>query len=65
MSFETDIFERIKDMDEMEAKKMLAIVVSKFMKVGKNGYTKEDCYNDVHEVYREIVISDLFKKEMD
>ncbi|MBT2656633.1 hypothetical protein J7E81_15545 [Bacillus sp. ISL-18] len=61
MSFETDIFERIKDMDEMESKKTLALIFTKYMKINKNGYTKEDCFKDVEEIYRAFVVDGMFK----
>ncbi|MCP1355076.1 hypothetical protein [Aneurinibacillus migulanus] len=55
------IAERITEMSERDAKELLAILLFNYRKIGFGNYTKEDCMNDYRNVYREIVLRDMYE----
>lgn len=55
------IIEYIQGMSEKEAKTALATLLLNYNKIGYGNYTKEKCIEEYEEMYRQIVLSDLFK----
>ncbi len=62
---EKEIVQFIKEMPEEEVKKKFARLMLNYNKINSGkfpgNYSKEDCMNDYEEMYREIVLEDMFK----
>ncbi|WP_066262841.1 hypothetical protein [Heyndrickxia acidicola] len=61
MSFEKEVIKYVNQMDNMEAKEALGAVFTKFLKIGKNGYTKEDCFKEIEVIYRDFTMKVFIK----
>jgi hypothetical protein len=59
MSFQEDIMLMVKNMEENEAKKLLASIFLKLQKVNNYDYSKENAYEDIKELYREAVVGKM------
>lgn len=62
MSFYEDIFKEVRDMDEMKAKKLLAEVFTKVMKLDKNDYSKEECLKEIRQIYGAFAMESSARK---
>jgi tRNA threonylcarbamoyladenosine modification (KEOPS) complex Pcc1 subunit len=61
MTIDDSIVQYIKEMSEQEAKKLLASVLLKHNRIGRNNYTKESFLSDMDQISLEIVARDMFK----
>lgn len=52
----TDILNRVADMPEKVAKKILAEIFLEIRKVGVSGYTEKDAYKAIENIYRSEVV---------
>lgn len=56
------IVEEIKSMTEEDVKLKLAELMINYSKIGYGGYTKENCFNDYQNMYKNMVVRNIFKK---
>jgi hypothetical protein len=59
MGYREDMLQMVKDMDEMEAKKILASIFLKLERVNNYDYSKDKCYEDIREIYREQIVGNM------
>lgn len=59
-SVDEGIIKSIKEMPENEAKNILATLLLNYSKIGRNTYTKEQCFQDYDDIYRDLVMKNTF-----
>jgi hypothetical protein len=59
MSLGNDIMLMVKNMEENEAKMLLASIFLRLEKVNNYDYSKENAYEDIKELYREAIVGKM------
>lgn len=56
MSYQDQIIEMVKSMEEKEAKKLLATIFLKLERINNYDFPKEKAFEEIRELYREEVV---------